>query len=363
VRDREQAPRRRSLRRCAGPRCCGRRWHAAQWPPPAQGLRCCDRSPGCLLAVCPAASGRAAEWPGRRDDVHRRRESRPRAYQTKKQRGTAALRTAARHGRPETRGQLPRQPLLEGEVAGRMLVIFSVFITGLDASGRPAAHAKRATPNEPFPAQAKLNAHAPAAQGCVPEATEETDGRPCSTANAGRAHARAGWTRPRRIRLPGAIAAISRTRVYIHPAAFQLRSERCQRVHVQRGDSRECDAHVMSGCAVPCQTSHPSGRCEPSNCRRWPAASTVNLLEKRADCTTTLLLDVDAVQADRARATCGVSDVLAALSPKSLAGSVTLCCSSSQQPPAVARNCAPTSIVVSRPRNSMIPVPWARVVQ
>jgi hypothetical protein len=101
-----------------------------------------------MLAGCPAARGRAAEWPGRRDDVHRRRESRPRAYQTKKQRGTAALRTAASHGHPETRVQLPRQPLLEGEGegAGRMLVIFSVFITGLDASGRPAAHAKRAWP-------------------------------------------------------------------------------------------------------------------------------------------------------------------------------------------------------------------------
>jgi hypothetical protein len=86
---------------------------------------------------------------------------------------------------------------------------------------------------------------------------------------------------------------------------------------------------MSAGYTVPCQTSHTSGRCVPSNASRWPAVLKVNLLKKRADCTTTLVLDVDAMQADRARATCGVIDVLAALSPMSLAGSVTLRCSSS----------------------------------
>jgi hypothetical protein len=62
---------------------------------------------------------------------------------------------------------------------------------------------------------------------------------------------------------------------------------------------------------------------------RWPAASKVNLLDKRADGTTTLVLDVHAAAADRTTPTCGVSDVLAPLSPMSLAGSVTLCCSPS----------------------------------
>lgn len=37
-----------------------------------------------------------------------------------------------------------------------------------------------------------------------------------------------------------------------------------KREHVQRGDSRECDVHVMSaGFAAMCQTSHPHARdCE-----------------------------------------------------------------------------------------------------
>jgi hypothetical protein len=41
--------------------------------------------------------------------------------------------------------------------------------------------------------------------------------------------------------------------------------------------------------------------------------SRVNWLDKRADCTTTLELDVDAAKCDRTKASCGVSDVLAVL--------------------------------------------------
>jgi hypothetical protein len=41
--------------------------------------------------------------------------------------------------------------------------------------------------------------------------------------------------------------------------------------------------------------------------------SRVNALDKRADCTTTLVLDVDAAAHDRTTASCGVSDVLATL--------------------------------------------------
>lgn len=43
--------------------------------------------------------------------------------------------------------------------------------------------------------------------------------------------------------------------------------------------------------------------------------STVNWLDKRADGTTTLALDVDATPHDRTTASCGVSDVLAPLAP------------------------------------------------
>jgi hypothetical protein len=46
----------------------------------------------------------------------------------------------------------------------------------------------------------------------------------------------------------------------------------------------------------------------------------MNSLDKRADCTTTLGLDVDAAPHDRMTASCGVSDVLATLATSALAG-------------------------------------------
>jgi hypothetical protein len=103
-----------------------------------------------------------------------------------------------------------------------MLVISSVFITGLDASGRPAD-------SEPFPAQAKC--HGPTAQGWAPEATEETDGRPCS------AGAQAGVV-GHRVVASGylGLADTSSTRVYIHPAAFQ-RSLEMRRCNVETRES------------------------------------------------------------------------------------------------------------------------------
>jgi hypothetical protein len=83
--------------------------------------------------------------------------------------------------------------------------------------------------------------------------------------------------------------------------------------------------------------------------------SRVNWLDKRADGTTTLVLDVDAAMADRTQASCGVSDVLA---PLARSGRVQLSHAfwpHPQQPPATVLR-AP--IVVSCARNPMNPVPW-----
>lgn len=70
----------------------------------------------------------------------------------------------------------------------------------------------------------------------------------------------------------------------------------------------------------------------------------MNSLDKRAGCITGLVLDVDAVVIDRARCTCGVSDVLSANLFGLRVSSVTPCCFVS---PTATRTQTQTSIVVS----------------
>jgi hypothetical protein len=53
------------------------------------------------------------------------------------------------------------------------------------------------------------------------------------------------------IRCPGLFTALEQARLYPshaspHSTVSSRRSERCSNEHVQRGDSRECDLHVMS---------------------------------------------------------------------------------------------------------------------
>jgi hypothetical protein len=66
----------------------------------------------------------------------------------------------------------------------------------------------------------------------------------------------------------------------------------------------------------------------------------VNSLDKRADCTTTLGVDVDAAMHDRTAASCGVNDVLAPLAASGLAQLSHAFLPRPQQPPALAPNCA-----------------------
>jgi hypothetical protein len=162
-------------------------------------------------------------------------------------------------------------------------------------------------------------------QGWRRQWTEETDGRPCTQRSA------VLWSLCRRtlvgrsvvvsgnlgeVLRPGRPASIFPTRVHTtQQEAFQMVSERCHREHVQRGDSRECDAHVMSaGVERECWTSHTphlatvkAAALPISNYRRCWLPSRVRSLDKRAGCTTSVLLDVEAAPSDRTHTNGGVS--------------------------------------------------------
>ncbi|KAJ8112343.1 hypothetical protein OPT61_g5267 [Boeremia exigua] len=92
--------------------------------------------------------------------------------------------------------------------------------------------------------------------------------------------------------------------------SLEAPSERLQSEHAQRGDSRECGAHVMSaGWSM--------------KRRDEPHSAKVQSLDKRAGCTTGVVSDVDAIVNDRTAATCGVSDALSAKPPWERSSSVT----------------------------------------
>jgi hypothetical protein len=101
--------------------------------------------------------------------------------------------------------------------------------------------------------------------------------------------------------------------------ASMARSERLQSEHVQRGHSREYDAHVMSAeWSIKARNEPHSARRgalrhrSPSPVLTARLPSRLNSLDKRAVCTTSVEFDVDAAVNDRTASTCGVSDVLSA---------------------------------------------------
>jgi hypothetical protein len=116
-----------------------------------------------------------------------------------------------------------------------------------------------------------------------------------------------------------------------------MSSERCPQVSMCNVETRQ-SATLMSGqrgSQQRGQTSHPhphmatlkTAALSVSNGCRCGLPSKVNALDKRADCTTTLVLDVDAAAHDRATASCGVRDVLAELGlMRPGVSSVTLSC-------------------------------------
>jgi hypothetical protein len=159
--------------------------------------------------------------------------------------------------------------------------------------------------------------------------TEETDGRPCRNAMAGHysevlwlAAALHGPAAREMLLRPGS-SVYDCTHASQFDSGVRVRSERGQREHVQRGDSRECDTHVMSAAMARSVKRATPGTCErrgAGDAHSWLLLNSILSVQsksarKTCRCTTSLVLDVTAVTADRTRATCGVGDVLAALAP------------------------------------------------
>lgn len=157
-------------------------------------------------------------------------------------------------------------------------------------------------------------------QGCARERTEErTVGRAASMRAGHYAESRwldghslspATWTytsSPRPLNPPTAQSSV-RPRESTSPQAGGLPRREASSASVQRGDSRVYDGHVMS--AGKSKTSHTL--CDGHSCSILNCIQSASL-DKRADCTTALVLDVPTVQLDRPTPCCGVSDVLAAL--------------------------------------------------